>query len=87
MFFGGILPPLQPHPTGSEMNPNKVRGPFVSGFRFDFWRFVVRALCGSTDSTFRPLFPKGRVHTPPKITLTPKTLHLCPQVVHYLDLF
>lgn len=87
MFFVGILPPPQPHQPQPEVISILVRGAFRFGFRFDFWRFVVRALCGATGSTPCPLCLFGRAQPPPQKHPKSNTLTLCPEAPYYLDQF
>jgi hypothetical protein len=87
MFFVGILPPPQPHQPQPEVVSILVRGAFRFGFRFRFWRFVVRALCGATGSAPCPLCLFGRAQHPPQKTPNPNALTLCPESPYYLDRF
>jgi len=87
MFFVGILPPPQPHPPQPEVISILVRGAFRFGFRFRFWRFVFRALCGATGSAPCPLCLFGRAQHPPQKPPNPNTLTLCPEPPYYLERF
>jgi hypothetical protein len=87
MFFGGILPTPQPHPSAPEVISILVRGPSVLVFRFDFWRFGFRALCGATGRAPCPLCLFGQAQPPPQKTPNPNTLTLCPEAPYYLDRF
>ena len=78
MFFVGILPPPQPHPPQPEVISILVRGAFRFGFRFRFWRFVVRASRGATGSAPCPLCLFGRAQHPPQKTPNPNILTLRP---------